>query len=105
MTLIGRTEARTSISAKGQGRSKGAGRKARQEFLQKVKDTELLLKDQPGIGSLDPLFADRTNAYRSIIINGLSKMVYCTKGNAIHIVAFWDCRREPNRQAATAKQT
>ena len=32
-------------------------------------------------------------------------MVYCTKGNAIHIVAFWDCRREPNRQAATAKQT
>ncbi len=105
MTIIWQTEARTSFRQIAQYINKRFGRKARQEFLQKVKDTELLLKDQPGIGSLDPLFADRTNAYRSIIINGLSKMVYCTKGNAIHIVAFWDCRREPNRQAATAKQT
>ena len=30
----------------------------------------------PGIGVIEPLFAERPKAYRSIIINGLNKLVY-----------------------------
>ena len=30
----------------------------------------------PGIGPIEPLFADRPKAYRSVIINGLNKLVY-----------------------------
>ena len=54
----------------------------------------------PNIGSIDSLYADRPITYRSIIINGLSKMVYRIDDDIIHIVGFWDCRQEPKGQAA-----
>ena len=38
--------------------------------------------------------------YRSVIINGLNKMVYRIDGDIIYIVDFWDTRREPVGQAA-----
>ena len=57
------------------------------------------MKSQPGIGSIDPLFSDRAIMYRSMVINGLNKMVYCVKDDAIHIACFWDCRREPTTLA------
>ena len=79
------------------------GRKARQEFLQRVKDTESQIKCSPYIGQIDSLFLDRPNPYRSIIINGLNKMVYRIDGDIIYIVAFWDTRREPKAQANQTK--
>lgn len=74
------------------------GRKARQEFMQKVKDTEGLMSRSPGIGQIDSLFASHAATYRSVIINGLNKMVYRIDGDIIYIVAFWDTRMEPNEQ-------
>ena len=47
---------------------------------------------------------DRTIAYRSVIVNGLSKMVYYIKDDTIRIVAFWDTRQEPEAQAAKLKE-
>ena len=44
------------------------GRKARQDFMQRVKEKEAQLKHAPGIGQIDPLFEDRPQAYRSVII-------------------------------------
>ena len=76
------------------------GRKARQEFIQKTKDTENLIRKSPNIGQIDPLFASHAVTFRSIIINGLNKMVYRIDGNVIYIVAFWDTRMEPKEQAA-----
>ena len=58
-----------------------------------------MLKKSPNVGAIDPLFVDRPIAYRSIIINGLSKMVYYIDGDIIRIAAFWDTRREPQAQA------
>ena len=79
------------------------GRKARQEFMQRVKDAEQRIANQPNIGSIDPLYADRTLTYRSIIINGLNKLVYRVDGDIIYIVDFWDTRREPKNQARQTK--
>ena len=76
------------------------GRKARQEFMQRVKDAEKMIMRQPNIGPIDPLYADRPRTYRSVIINGLNKMVYRIDGDIIYIVDFWDTRREPRNQAA-----
>jgi len=56
------------------------------------------------LAPFDPLFADRPVAYRSIIINGLSKMVYRVDDDVIHIVGFWDTRQEPEAQAAQVKE-
>ena len=76
------------------------GIKRKIRFLQKVRQMTQMLKKSPNIGSIDPLFASRPLAYRSIIINGLSKMVYRVDDDVIHIVGFWDCRQEPQNQAA-----
>lgn len=70
------------------------------KFRQEVDQAARALLSHPNLGSIDPLFADRAIAYRSIIINNLSKLVYRIEEDTIYIVAFWDCRREPTSQAA-----
>ena len=41
----------------------------------------------------------RKQAYRSIIVRRLNKVVYYVKGDILHIAAVWDTRREPKNQA------
>ena len=79
------------------------GRKARQNFMQRVKNTENLIRQSPNVGPIDPLFAERPQTYRSVIVNGLNKMVYRIDGDVIYIVAFWDTRMEPEEKAAEAE--
>lgn len=79
------------------------GSTARRNFIEEVKETENLLKRSPYVGKIDPLFADRPRTYRSVIINGLSKMVYFVEGDLIYIAAFWDTRQEPKKQAEQMK--
>ena len=33
--------------------------------------------------------------YRSVVVDGLSKIIYRTEREMLYIVAFWDTRREP----------
>ena len=80
--------------------NKKFGRKARQEFMQRVRDAEKRIATQPNIGQIDPLYADRPLTYRSVIINGLDKLVYRIDDDIIYIVDFWDTRREPVNQAS-----
>ena len=76
------------------------GTKRAKKFKQEVDDTVKQLMRSPNIGQIDPLFDDRPQAYRSVIINGLNKLVYRVDDDTIHIVAFWDTRREPTDEAA-----
>ena len=76
------------------------GRKARQEFMQRVKDIEKRIAAQPNIGPIDSLYSDRPLTYRSVIINGLNKMIYRVDGDIIYIVDFWDTRCEPKNQTS-----
>ena len=62
-----------------------------------------MIKHHPEIGPIDPLFADRPRTYRSVVIDGLSKMVYFVEGDIIYISAFWDCRRDPAAEADRVK--
>ena len=80
------------------------GAKRRNLFLQEVRKTTRMLSRSPNIGSIDSLFSERPIAYRSVIINGLSKLVYRIDNEVIHIVAFWDTRQEPESQAAKIKE-
>ena len=79
------------------------GERTRQEFMDEVEQTVLALADSPVMGKLDPLFAHRKQAYRSIIIRRLNKLVYYVKDDTLHIAAFWDTRREPKNQARKVK--
>lgn len=75
------------------------GTKRRTRFLQEVRETTKMLRNAPNIGQIDPLYVDRPQTYRSVVINGLNKMVYRIEGDIIYIVDFWDTRREPKSQA------
>ena len=78
------------------------GERVRQEFMDEVEQAVFFLFFMPTMGKLDPLFAHRKQAYRSIIVRKLNKVVYYIKGDTLHVAAFWDTRREPKNQA---KQT
>ena len=73
------------------------------QFLLEVRETTQMLKQHPELGAIDPLFEDFSIAYRSIVINRLSKMVYFIKDDTVYIAAFWDCRREPKALADEMK--
>ena len=75
------------------------GVKRAKRFRQDVDDTVKQLLRSPGIGQIDPLFSDRAKTYRSVIINGLNKLVYFVSDDILYIAAFWDTRREPKNQA------
>ena len=75
------------------------GERIRHEFMDEVEQAILSLADMPTMGKLDPLFSHRRQAYRSIIVRRLNKVVYYVKGDTLHIAAFWDTRREPKKQA------
>lgn len=79
------------------------GERVRQEFMDDVERAVLSLVDMPMKGKFDPLFSHRKQAYRSIIVRHLNKVVYYVKGDTIHIAAFWDTRREPTAQVAQVK--
>lgn len=73
------------------------------KFRQKVDDTVNSLLRSPNIGQIDPLFSNRAKTYRSIIINGLNKLVYFVNDDILYIAGFWDTRMEPEEQAANVK--
>ena len=79
------------------------GDKRMAKFMQEVDSAVNMLVRNPNIGSIDPLFVGRPVAYRSIIINGLSKLVYRVNDDTIYIVGFWDTRQEPVAQAEQVK--
>ena len=79
------------------------GAKRMKVFLKEVRSTTKMLSSNPNIGPIDPLFEDRPIAYRYVIINNLSKLVYYIDDDVIYIAAFWDTRREPKKQAEQVK--
>ena len=75
------------------------GEKRSMKFLDDVDEAVDMILHHPSIGTIDPLFADRSVTYRSVVVDGLSKMVYRVEDEVIYIAAMWDCRREPHVQA------
>ena len=68
-----------------------------------VRQTTQQLKCSPGIGQIDPLFSNRAKTYRSVIINGLNKLVYFVSDDILYIAAFWDTRMDDEDQASQVK--
>ena len=76
------------------------GVKRAKKFRQEVDETVNQLMRSPGIGQIDPLFSNRARTYRSVIINGLNKLVYFTEGDILYIAGFWDTRMDDEDQAS-----
>ena len=67
------------------------------KFLKKVHHTAELLTTCPKMGSVEELLSGGEIIYRSIVINGINKMVYYLDNDQIIIAAFWDARSEPEK--------
>ena len=103
MRIIVNDEAKKRIRETARYIYKKFGKKARLNFRDEFEHVVELLHDNPCIGPAEPYLADAPVLYRSIVVNRLNKIVYWINGDVIEIVDFWDCRREPEKQAEQVK--
>lgn len=71
------------------------------EFSGEIHRVTTLLCENPFMGPQEPLLSDAPVLYRSVVVSRLNKMIYWINDDVIEIVDFWDCRREPEKQAGT----
>ena len=79
------------------------GEVTQQKFYRETFHTAELLGTNPNMGRIEPLLANRATTYRSILVNGINKIVYAVKGNTVEISGFWNMRREPQKLADSIK--
>lgn len=79
------------------------GSNVKDNFLQAVRQTNLLLSQQPNLGKAEPLLSDRAKMYRSTVVNKLNKIIYFIADDHIEVADFWDCRREPEALVSNVK--
>lgn len=73
------------------------GERKVREFCSEVRKATVQISHHPDRGSYELLLEGGSYEYRSILINGLSKLVYVAEDDIIHVADFWDCRWEPER--------
>ena len=83
--------------------NKEFGKIARVKFLLNVHESNRLIGINPKIGKVEPTLVARAIEYRSLVTAHLNKIVYCEEEDHVTVVAFWDCRRDPNTLAAQVR--
>jgi plasmid stabilization system protein ParE len=83
--------------------NKEFGKIARDKFLLNVHESNRLIGINPKIGKVEPTLVARAIEYRSLVTAHLNKIVYCEEEDHVTVVAFWDCRRDPNTLAAQVR--
>jgi plasmid stabilization system protein ParE len=99
MRIIVEDEAKKKIMRTARYIQNQFGVEARVEFRNEIHRIVKLLSNNPLLGPLEPLLEDAQVPYRSIVVKHLNKFVYWINNDVIEIVDFWDCRREPKKQA------
>lgn len=79
------------------------GPSVKNSFLREVHNANTLIGRNPQIGKVEPLLDELPDLYRSFVISRMDKIVYYVVENHIEVVAFWDCRREPERLVSEVK--
>lgn len=72
------------------------GRKAALTFDAEVQKRESWITENPTIGRIEPLLADRkAMQYRCLLVGKYNKFIYRVDGDVIRIADFWDMRQNP----------
>ena len=79
------------------------GNTSKGKFVKTVEESDVLLSLNPEMGPIDPYFSDRNYTFRYLIVAQGSRLVYRIDGDTIYVVAFWDCRCDPEAQAKKIK--
>lgn len=75
------------------------GRKAMAQFNREVTHCKNLIAQNPNIASIEQYLEGSAVEYRSILVSGLSKMIYYYEGDTVYVAAIWDVRRNPEEMA------
>ncbi|MDR0843735.1 MAG: type II toxin-antitoxin system RelE/ParE family toxin [Tannerella sp.] len=54
------------------------------------------LKTFPQMAPIEPLLADCSETFRSLIIRKIHKVIYYIEDETVNIVSIWDCRQNPD---------
>lgn len=79
------------------------GISALRKFKENTEEIQNQLLEFPSLGKIEPLLADRSRLYRSIVLTRQNKVIYYIQDDTIYIADFWDTRREPKKQAKKTK--
>ena len=79
------------------------GKKSSERLLRDTHRMGCLLAENPNLGHIEPLLANKPATYRSIVVNRLNKIVYRIVDDTIEIADFWEVRREPSTLANQVK--
>jgi len=79
------------------------GNTAKLEFVKTVDEYNTMLSQMPYLFAIEPLFDDRSETYRSVLIANRSRLVYRVDGDVVNVVAFWDCRSNTKNKAKKVK--
>ena len=64
------------------------------KLVKTLVDKAELLKDNPELGTKEPLLSKRINQYR-FLVEGNYKIIYTLRGNLVIVVSVFDCRQNP----------
>jgi plasmid stabilization system protein ParE len=103
MTIIWTIDAKQRMKLSLAYCKKEFGKRVMLKYKENFKEQVELLRQQPYIGKIEPLLAERKESYRSLVIHRNFKLIYLVDepSQIIYIVDMWDVRREPLEQAAS----
>lgn len=79
--------------------AKAFGKHAAGKLNERIESYVVLLVENPHLGGLEPLLAERRSEYRSLVVHEHYKLVYYIKGKTLYVVDLGDTRREPAKLA------
>lgn len=77
--------------------------RAANEFSLQVETKISWLSENPEIGRIEPLLADRTTEYHCLIVSKHNKIIYRYNSKTVYVVDIWDMRRDPSYLASRIK--
>ena len=75
------------------------GKNAARKFDENIAQWEIIILQNPAIGSKEPLLKGERKEYRSIVVHKNNKLIYYVENDTLHVADLWDTRREPHIQA------
>jgi plasmid stabilization system protein ParE len=81
-----------------------AGRKIAIKIVTDIKVATKPLTKFPQMAAVEPFLSDLPEKFRSLVVSKHYKVIYYMDNEAVHILAVWDCRQNPDNLKIQIKQ-
>ena len=77
--------------------AKEFGDRVAKDLFDEVGILNKYLADNPYMGKIEPLLADRSVEYHCLLVKRLNKIIYRIENDGVYVVDFWNLRQDPNK--------